>query len=270
MGDNGDEGVGRKAVGSFKWLFTKTDEEKGLAPLNPPSPRPRANPPPAGNPAPQTAPAPSSRISRLSGQPVRTSGGSEIRSTPAATTVSAAPPPPVPAEVVINPDDDAAIRQALEGASTPGYEDFLAQLDALTDAMPDVPETRRVAAAIKTVARTKNISPEQLVAAVEERLRILEQTRTTFDQDLEDDLTAETEERLQRVSALDQQIREMETQIAGLEQQKGVLVGEKDRANQEVGELEQRKNLLQAQYHAACDLHARVLAQVKEKLQTHS
>lgn len=135
-----------------------------------------------------------------------------------------------------DPQFDAELKAALDRATTRGYHELMAQIDVLQDVVPD--ETRRMQKALESVGRMLHITPDQIAAAIRDRLDILNQEMSQF----ETGLGAEVSE---RVSESNESFRNLEASIAQndaeqkrLEEQLKQLRANRDRMVAERTELQ--------------------------------
>ncbi|MDP3710485.1 MAG: hypothetical protein Q8R29_02040 [bacterium] len=190
------------------------------------------------------------------------------RKTPAVTRISSLgqQTATAPVQQQIDPECDALIRQALAETDTPGVEEFMAQLDVLREDVPD--ESKRINIALKTVARTHQLTAEKLLEGLKQRLQVLDRE----DQEYASFLQAQEQQTIgttaQQVQTLEQQVAEKDIQLTALQQEKDALIQQLEVVSGQVEEVRERNRIAAEEFRVTCDFHRRDLTTIVSKMES--
>lgn len=162
----------------------------------------------------------------------------------------------------------AELQNVLAKAKLPGYPEFLDQMDVLKDVVVD--ENVRVVKALQSVERMLKITPDQIVASVQERVQILENERAVFESHISDEIhqTVETSEKT--VAGLSQAILENEAQQQQLQQSHDSMVTARAKAQASVQQVQSEASAVRTRFKSAYQPHETSLKTVLNKIQNRS
>jgi hypothetical protein len=205
----------------------------------------------------EEAPAPVARktvSARAQARPVK--GTPVIRPgakmAPRAPTRPAVATPVTTPDVQANPDDVAALEAAAQASTKPGYSEFKGLLEVM-QSVPD--EALRVTLTLQGIEKTKGITPDQILAAVEDRLRLVETEQAKFEE-------AMTREAEQSVGGSTAKIQRLEDEIKAAEAEIERKRAEQAELGATIQEAQDGIDRARAEFAAAYDVvHANLVAE---------
>lgn len=161
-------------------------------------------------------------------------------STPATSFTPAFTSPAASAPVTVTADPNLAqqmrdkLREKFAASPYSGIlTQFAATLESLAEAIPE--EGNRFRAAMKVLAKQTNLTPEQLTAAYESLLQVLDGEAGKFQQSVGQMQAKEVEAREQQVQQINQSIESKNKEIQGLMQQRDQIATDIIGAKQTIG-----------------------------------
>lgn len=170
--------------------------------------------------------------------------------------------------VAVNPTFEKRIRDVIAGAKKIGCDEFMAVFSSLHEDVADEGTCFRVA--IKTVAKTEKLTSAQIVAAVIERLQIVEEDKKCFESDIEGEAQTRISEKNDEATEIESQIAIKTADLSNLQKEIENLTQKKSAAMQEVGLIEEKKSKRLAEYNLVYESHKTGLEELKEKLELYS
>ncbi len=159
-----------------------------------------------------------------------------------------------------DPEFLAGIDQALAAATTQGYTELLGQMDVLREDIEDKDKLLR--AAIKSIGRTLGINPAQILAAVQERLQLLENERV----EVESLLATQAQEKIagnqQIVQESGRRIKTIDDQIKALQQSRVTEERKAEEAQGKIDSVDTEVKEVKDRFTSAYNLRAEELARV--------
>jgi hypothetical protein len=159
---------------------------------------------------------------------------------PAMTALSSSPIPPA-AHVVVDHEFDEVISEALEqDAKAPGFKEFMAQLAALSNIIPDRGQCVKAALAAMT-AINPSFNGTVVTRAIGERLKLLSGYETAYDVDSRKSESAETNDKSSVISEIDTRMRDIEVELQR-------LAGERAQCEQQRAQLDSELQGISSKY----------------------
>ena len=167
--------------------------------------------------------------------------------------------------VNINPAFERRVNDAIVGAKSLGYSEFIAVFSSLREDIPDEGSCFKIA--IKTVGKTNKITLTQIIAAVAERQQILEQENENFQHDLEEEAKNKIGNKTIEVGDLDKQLSDKQLELSRLQKEIENLQQSREKAAKEINVITEKKKTRMAEFKLTYEDHKKGLTDLKEKLQ---
>lgn len=163
---------------------------------------------------------------------------------------------------------DAELKAVLDRATTPGYREFLVQLEVLADVVPD--ENVRIQKALQSVEKMLHIDARQIVTAIQDRLDLLNQEKARFENGLSDELHEHIESNTKAVEDLGKQIAANDTELVRLKNEQARLGQDQQTAQSEIRRVQSEGEQVRIRYNSAFQPLQASLTAVLAKIQPRS
>lgn len=168
----------------------------------------------------------------------------------------------------VDPRFDASIQEALGTAQSRGFAELLNQIKVLERAIPD--ENARIATAVESVSAMLNLTRDQLVAAIQERLSILDREKEEFTQGIEVEMEEAIAANNEAMRSLDSRRSEIEQHLRQLQEEKDRAERDYEAAKREVADVREKEQTVRAQFEATWRSHKSRLDKLLNQVQSVS
>ena len=181
---------------------------------------------------------------------------------------TSSPAAPAPGDASVNPTFDKRVKDAIAGAKTPGYDEFLTLFTTLHEDIAD--EATCFKSALKAINKTDSLTAAQIVAAVKERQKIVEDDYSCFQKDLDDEVTSKIAGKTKEAQDLGNQIASKKLQLAALQKEIEGLSQAQEKAASSIDVITDKKIKRLAEYKLVYESHKAGLSKLAEKLQPYT
>jgi uncharacterized protein YicC (UPF0701 family) len=188
----------------------------------------------------------------------------EVKPSPQPTTITtAAPKFTVPLVTTTSGDVDPTLRQTLEHAvaqsTQPAYTNFRTLYDAMVGVTDD---NLRYKLALQTVAASFKVTAADVVAALNDRIRLLDLEKSNFEAIYEQETKTKVGGTVEKINVIEQTIADYKAKIEKLQQDQATLAAQMSSAQQSLGKM---RGSFDVAYNA---VRASILAEI-DKIKSH-
>lgn len=190
---------------------------------------------------------------------------------PAPTTEPAAPPSPLAnrlrsltmnqqvggavAVATADPEFTTELVDELAKGTQPGYQQFMEQGDLLKGVVPD--DGMRLKTALASTAKFLNLTPEQIVASIQEKIDLLNRANESF----QASLRAEVE---QRTTTYTRHLADVDTKLAANQLERERLTMDRNDTQRQLTDIQAETQAVQARFSGAFQpLHDQIMATLR-------